>query len=101
MEATRRVSEILDVVPFQESRQLGIAEHTGNSKLGCTLSSGPRSLPLCSPSPGNKHYGADIGRVDSVEDWVWNRRVSAVESNGSAAGKAVIFLSGNPGAGKT
>jgi len=43
LEAAR--SEIFDVVPFQESRQLGIAEHTENSGLGCAQSPRPRSLP--------------------------------------------------------
>ena len=30
-----------------------------------------------------------------------NKQVSGVEDNGSGTGKAVLFLSGNPGASKT
>ena len=37
-------SEIFDVIPFQESRQLGIAEHLENSGLGCAESPRLRSL---------------------------------------------------------
>ena len=53
LEATR--SEIFDVVPFQESRQLGIAGDTENSGLGCAQSPCPRSLLLPPPSkwPGS------------------------------------------------
>jgi len=39
-------SEIFDVVPFQESGQLGVAERTENSGLGCAQSSRPWSLPF-------------------------------------------------------
>ena len=37
-------SEVFNVAPFQESRQLGIAEHTERSILGCAQSPRPRSL---------------------------------------------------------
>lgn len=43
LEATQ--SEIFDVVPFQESRQLGIAEPPEYSGLGCAQPPRPRSLP--------------------------------------------------------
>jgi len=71
LEATR--SEIFDVVPFQESRQLGIAEHTENSRLSCAQS--PR------PTVGVSHRRpiafAPLGRWDGLDGtgptgWGWD-----------------------------
>jgi len=60
LEATR--SEIFDVVPFQERRQLGIAEHTENSGLGCAQSPRPRSLRSLTALEGSSR---PLNEVDS------------------------------------
>jgi len=50
-------SEISDVVPFQESRQLSMAEHIKNSVLGCPQSPLPKSLRLSIGKKKRPLYG--------------------------------------------
>ena len=65
--ATR--SEIFDQVPFQESRQLGIAEHTENSGLGCAQSPCPRSRDELRQKEAHMVSYAGFRIVRPVKSW--------------------------------
>ena len=52
--------------------------------------------------PGNRHQGVRTDRFDGVGDWLLKeRKFRKWRGSKRGADKAVLFCSGNPGAGKT